>query len=119
VPAAGDSKKAIDEYSSEIFLGGQHSFMSYNVCEDSLLAAPLLLDLALLAELLTRVTFAREKGRPQQSESLISFLGYFLKNPQMHGPRSSGLFWQRERLCGLLRAVAGWGQLDSLHLAVL
>ena len=34
---------------SELFLGGKHSFVSYNVCEDSLLAAPLLLDLALLS----------------------------------------------------------------------
>lgn len=32
VPASGDSKKAIDEYVSEIFMGGEHVFTSYNVC---------------------------------------------------------------------------------------
>ena len=32
VPHTGDSKKAIDEYTSEIFMGGEHTFVSYNVC---------------------------------------------------------------------------------------
>ena len=52
VPTAGDSKKAIDEYISEIFLGGNHVFASYNVCEDSLLAAPIIMDLIILSELM-------------------------------------------------------------------
>ena len=59
VPNAGDSKKAIDEYSSEIFMGGEHTFVSYNVCEDSLLAAGIIIDLIVLSELMTRISFKR------------------------------------------------------------
>lgn len=59
VPNAGDSKKAIDEYSSEIFMGGEHTFVSYNVCEDSLLAAGIIIDLIVLSELMTRISYKR------------------------------------------------------------
>lgn len=52
VKSTGDSKKAIDEYISEIFLGGQHVMATYNVCEDSLLAAPIIMDLIILSELM-------------------------------------------------------------------
>lgn len=60
VPGTGDSKKAIDEYISEIFLGGQHVISVYNVCEDSLLAAPIILDLILLSELFERIEWKSE-----------------------------------------------------------
>jgi len=59
VPTAGDSKKAIDEYISEIFLGGKHVMATYNVCEDSLLAAPIIMDLIILSELMQRVEWKR------------------------------------------------------------
>ena len=55
VPAVGDSKRAMDEYSSEIFMGGCSTIVLHNTCEDSLLAAPIILDLVILAELLTRI----------------------------------------------------------------
>jgi len=55
VPAAGDSKKAMDEYVSDIFMGGQNTIVLYNVCEDSLLAAPIIMDLFLLTELFERI----------------------------------------------------------------
>jgi len=45
----------MDEYVSEIFLGGSHVLTLYNVCEDSLLAAPLILDLMVLTELFERI----------------------------------------------------------------
>jgi myo-inositol-1-phosphate synthase len=54
VPAVGDSKRALDEYENEIFMGGRKTISIHNTCEDSLLAAPLILDLALLTELMTR-----------------------------------------------------------------
>jgi len=59
IPTAGDSKKAIDEYISEIFLGGKHVMATYNVCEDSLLAAPIIMDLIILSELMQRVEWKR------------------------------------------------------------
>lgn len=54
VPAVGDSKRALDEYENEIFMGGRKTISIHNTCEDSLLASPLILDLALLTELMTR-----------------------------------------------------------------
>lgn len=55
IPAVGDSKRAMDEYSSEIFLGGRQTIVMHNTCEDSLLAAPIILDLVILTELLGRI----------------------------------------------------------------
>lgn len=49
--SAGDSKKAIDEYVSDIFMDGSHTLVAYNVCEDSLLAAGVIIDLIVLTEL--------------------------------------------------------------------
>ncbi len=60
VPYVGDSKRAMDEYTSEIFMGGRNTIAMHNTCEDSLLAAPLILDLVLLAELCTRIEFKAE-----------------------------------------------------------
>ena len=50
----------MDEYVSDIFMGGTHTLTLYNVCEDSLLAAPIILDLILLTELFERIEFRRE-----------------------------------------------------------
>ena len=57
VPYVGDSKRAMDEYTSEIAMGGHNTLVVHNTCEDSLLAAPIILDLAVLAELFQRITF--------------------------------------------------------------
>jgi myo-inositol-1-phosphate synthase len=38
VPAVGDSKRAMDEYYSEILMGGRNTIAIHNTCEDSLLA---------------------------------------------------------------------------------
>lgn len=55
VPTVGDSKVAIDSYVSELFCGGRNTMNIFNECEDSLLATPLILDLTILAELMTRI----------------------------------------------------------------
>ena len=60
VPYVGDSKRAMDEYTSEIFMGGKNTIVMHNTCEDSVLAAPIILDLVLLAELTTRIQFKAE-----------------------------------------------------------
>ena len=60
VPYVGDSKRAMDEYTSEIFMGGQSTIVLHNTCEDSLLAAPIILDLVLLAKLRTRIQLKAE-----------------------------------------------------------
>ena len=62
VPNVGDSKRAMDEYTSRIFMNGENTIVMHNTCEDSLLAAPLILDLCLVAELLTRVRVKSDGG---------------------------------------------------------
>jgi myo-inositol-1-phosphate synthase len=42
---------------SSIFLNGTHTLVLYNVCEDSLLAAPLILDLVILTEIFERIHY--------------------------------------------------------------
>ena len=77
-PFVGDSKRALDEYTSKcvycglsvrlsvciscvlwrrIFMGGTNTIVVHNTCEDSLLAAPIMLDLVLLMELSTRIQY--------------------------------------------------------------
>ncbi|CAN0511747.1 unnamed protein product, partial [Ectocarpus sp. 8 AP-2014] len=55
VPYVGDSKRALDEYTSEIFMGGKNTISMHNTCEDSLLASPLIFDLVIMAELCERI----------------------------------------------------------------
>ncbi|ORY89152.1 hypothetical protein BCR35DRAFT_300981 [Leucosporidium creatinivorum] len=54
LPAVGDDKRPLDEYNSEIMMGGRNTLNIFNECQNSLLATPLIIDLVLLAELLTR-----------------------------------------------------------------
>lgn len=61
VPYVGDSKRALDEYTSEIFMGGVNTISMHNTCEDSLLAAPLILDLVLLAEMTSRISLRKRE----------------------------------------------------------
>lgn len=63
----GDSKRAMDEYTSEIAMGGHNTIVIHNTCEDSLLATPLILDLVVLAELCGRIkvcSFIATKSSP-------------------------------------------------------
>lgn len=57
----GDSKRAMDEYTSQIMMGGHNTLVIHNTCEDSLLAAPLILDLVILAELCSRINVNRHR----------------------------------------------------------
>ncbi|KAK1927564.1 putative inositol-3-phosphate synthase [Papiliotrema laurentii] len=84
VPAVGDSKRAIDEYYSELLMGGRNVMNIFNECEDSLLATPLIFDLAILAELLTRVTYRDVSAGETEFKplySVLSLLSYMLKAP--------------------------------------
>lgn len=76
VPFVGDSKRALDEYSSQIFLGGTSTISSYNICEDSLLAVPLMYDMIVLGELFTRVEIDKSPMGP-----VLSYLSFFFKAP--------------------------------------
>lgn len=80
MPAVGDNKRALDEYYAEIFMGGHQTISLFNVCEDSLLASPLIIDLVIIAEMMTRVTWKADgDGKYQGFHSVLSILSYMLK----------------------------------------
>ncbi|KAH9313128.1 hypothetical protein KI387_028163 [Taxus chinensis] len=97
VPYVGDSKRAMDEYTSEIFMGGKSTIVLHNTCEDSLLAAPLILDLVLLAELSTRIQLKKEgEAKFHSFHPVATILSYLTKAPMksivMHFPFTLLLF---------------------------
>lgn len=68
----------MDEYTSEIFMGGTNTIVMHNTCEDSLLAAPIILDLVLLAELSTRIELKSE------AEVQLLQLSYLIKSSNVY-----------------------------------
>ncbi|KAG5460312.1 MAG: myo-inositol-1-phosphate synthase, partial [Olpidium bornovanus] len=110
MPAVGDSKRALDEYVSEIFMGGRNTISVYNTCEDSLLAAPLILDLAVLTELMTRVRYRTDPAAEfQPFHAVLSVLSYMLKAPLVPPgtPVVNALAKQRSALENIFRACVG------------
>jgi len=110
VPRVGDSKRAMDEYTSSIFMGGDNTIVLHNTCEDSLLAAPLIVDLVVLAELCARVTIQRDgEAEPHTLHPVLSILSYLLKAPMVPRgtPVVNSLFRQREAITNFLRACVG------------
>ncbi|KOB70628.1 Inositol-3-phosphate synthase B, partial [Operophtera brumata] len=106
-----DSKRAMDEYTSEILLHGHNTLVVHNTCEDSLLAVPLILDLVLLGELFTRIHFREQSAQACVSEwsgmhAVLSPLAYLLKAPLVPrgAPVVNALFKQRACIENLMRA---------------
>jgi myo-inositol-1-phosphate synthase len=84
VPYVGDSKRALDEYTSEIFMGGKNTIVMHNTCEDSLLATPLIIDLVVLTELCQRIRIKRAGSEVwEKFHPVASLLSYLLKAPQV------------------------------------
>lgn len=110
VPYVGDSKRAMDEYSSEIFLRGVNTIVMHNTCEDSLLAAPLILDLVLLAEMITRI-HPRKDGEDEWKmfHPVAILLSYMTKAPLVPPgtPVINALSKQRSMLENVFRACIG------------
>eukprot|EP01062_Namystynia_karyoxenos_P045873 TRINITY_DN3417_c0_g1_i3.p1 TRINITY_DN3417_c0_g1~~TRINITY_DN3417_c0_g1_i3.p1 ORF type:complete len:510 (+),score=260.90 TRINITY_DN3417_c0_g1_i3:92-1621(+) len=110
MPFVGDSKRAMDEYTSSIFMGGTNTLVIHNTCEDSLLAAPLILDLCLLCELMERVQYQREgEADFQRFHSVCTMLSYMTKAPIVPEgtPLVNALFRQKQCVENFLRALVG------------
>ncbi|KAJ2587180.1 Myo-inositol-1-phosphate synthase [Coemansia sp. RSA 1797] len=110
VPSVGDSKRAMDEYVSEIFMGGLNTISLYNTCEDSLLASPLIIDLFMMTELMTRVTYRQgDDAEWLPFHSVLSILSYMLKAPVVapNTPVVNALAKQRMAMENILRAFVG------------
>lgn len=70
----------MDEYTSEIMMGGHNTLVIHNTCEDSLLASPIILDLVILTELCQRITFRGPNQTTYQPfHSVLSILSYLCK----------------------------------------
>jgi len=110
VPYVGDSKRAMDEYTSEIFMGGTNTIVMHNTCEDSLLATPLIIDLVVLAEVLERISYKTDAMDDfAKFHSVLSLLSYCLKAPLVRQgtPVVNALFAQRSALENVFRACTG------------
>ncbi|KAF1971038.1 Myo-inositol-1-phosphate synthase [Bimuria novae-zelandiae CBS 107.79] len=114
MPAVGDDKRALDEYYAEIFLGGHQTISIFNVCEDSLLASPLIIDLVLVAEMMTRIQWKAHGADASDAKyagfhSVLSILSYMLKAPLTPPgtPVINSLAKQRAALTNIFRACVG------------
>ncbi|KAI0407714.1 myo-inositol-phosphate synthase [Xylaria palmicola] len=116
MPAVGDNKRALDEYYAEIFLGGHQTISIFNVCEDSLLASPLIIDLVLVTEIMTRIQWQANTTNSEATDSefkgfhsVLSILSYMLKAPLTPPgtPVINALAKQRAALTNIFRACVG------------
>jgi len=110
VPYVGDSKRAMDEYVSKIFMNGHNTIVMHNTCEDSLLASPIILDLVILAELCERIQFKTEEMDDFENlNPILSILSYLLKAPLVPRgtPVVNALMKQRSCLENIFKACLG------------
>lgn len=115
MPAVGDDKVALDEYYSEIAMGGRNKLVISNTCQDSLLAIPLIFDLVIITELLTRVQYRKcraegDEGSPFQNVyCVLSLLSSMLKAPLAKPGTDviNGASRQRAAVDHFLRALIG------------
>jgi myo-inositol-1-phosphate synthase len=109
VPYVGDSKRAMDEYTSEIFMGGHNTIVLHNTCEDSLLASPLIIDLVVMTELSQRMRFKFDDGEWENFHPVLSTLSFLLKAPLVPDgtPVVNALFKQRACIENIMRACIG------------
>ncbi len=91
-------------------MGGVNTISSYNICEDSLLAVPIMIDMIVLGELLTRMKIDDKAFGP-----VLSYLSFFFKAPiTNHSEYVVNSFSrQRETLVNLLKAAAGVNPCDQ------
>lgn len=117
VPYVGDSKRAMDEYTSAIAMGGLNTLVIHNTCEDSLLAAPIMLDLVVFMELFQRmqISVRDSAGISHHVEmEMGQLLGYWLKAPL--STMTNSLFRQRAGLENLMRAALSLPPSNNLFL---
>ncbi|KAG7191898.1 Myo-inositol-1-phosphate synthase [Scheffersomyces spartinae] len=110
--AVKDSKVAMDEYYSELMLGGHNKISIHNVCEDSLLATPLIIDLVVMTEFFQRITYKKELDSDDKYENfyaVLTLLSYWLKAPLAKPGFQpiNGLNKQRLAIENLLRLLVG------------
>ena len=91
-------------------MGGKNTIVMHNTCEDSLLAAPLIIDMILIAEISTRISLKRndkEDYTPLHPVNVL--LSYWSKAPLVPkgSPLVNALSKQRAMLENFFRACIG------------
>ncbi len=92
-----------------------HITSLFNVCEDSLLAAPLIIDLVIIAEIMTRIEWKAASSDGAETTEykgfhpVLSILSYMLKAPLTPPgtPVVNALAKQRAALTNIFRACVG------------
>lgn len=112
VPTVKDSKRAMDEYTSRIFMNGINTIVLHNTCEDSLLAAPIIIDLIVFTELFERMQWKLtydKQANFEKFDSVLTMLSFLLKAPLVPSdvPLVNALFKQRACIENILRASVG------------
>jgi len=99
-----------------------------NTCEDSLLAAPIIIDLVILTELFQRIEWKvcednaslndNLEGSWYPFRSILTILSFLLKAPLVpnDSPLVNALFKQRGSLENILRACSGLPPITEMHL---
>jgi len=119
VPKVGDSKRAMDEYTADIFMGGQQTIVMHNTCEDSLLATPLILDLAILADMCSRIQYKTAELKDWSDfHPIMSLLSYMIKAPLVPpgAPVVNALFTQRCCIENIFRACVALPPVNHMSL---
>jgi myo-inositol-1-phosphate synthase len=96
-------------------LSSTNPFSLFNVCEDSLLASPLIIDLVLITEMMTRISWKNSSTDGVATKdyknfhSVLSILSYMLKAPltPTGTPVINALAKQRGALTNIFRACVG------------
>ena len=85
-------------------MNGVNTISSYNICEDSLLAVPIMVDMIVLGELFSRITIDKKTLGP-----VLSYLSFFFKAPITNHPEYivNSFTRQRQTLVNFLKAAAG------------
>lgn len=125
MPPVGDQKVAIDDFTSELAMGGRNTIYTVNQCADSTLASPIILDLAILAEFMTRISYNKPSNVAQSNAeqysglySILSLLSYSLKAPLAKPGTDvvNSLTRQRAAVTNFLRALVGLAPESDLML---
>jgi len=100
-------------------MGGWNTIAIHNTCEDSLLAAPLIIDLCIIAELVSRISFRTNDSEEfHPLHPVLSILSYLLKAPVVPEgtPIVNALFRQRACIENILKACIGLAPEDHMLL---
>ena len=102
-------------------MNGLNTIVLHNTCEDSLLAAPIIIDLIVFTELFQRVQWklaADEHAKFEQFDSVLTMLSFLLKAPlcPKDSPLVNAFFKQRSCIENVLRALVGLPPINDMLL---